>query len=415
LVFSVFTQRELTVHVESYYTGNSPSSTNKLNVALLQNNTLGPQTGGGMSDEYVHQHRLVYLLTGQWGEDITSTSTGDFVDRTYTYTIPADYNGITAELADMEVVVFMTETTQELISGNGAFPTYSNFEYQNDASLNSVSSILDQCNNELAPEIEIQNLGANTISSLDIEYIINGTSHSYTWTGTLSPLQRETVALPSVSYDLQSTNNTLEVILDTDEDVSNNTQNVSFDEASSSNGTLTLEVNTDNWGTEVRWNIQDVDGNTLFNGGPYGNNNTYTEELDLPVDGCYTFNLIDTYGDGGGAVSLIDLDGFVIYETNGNYGSGETTNFYNIPLIVGIGENTLNTVSLFPNPAKNQFTVTNAENSTVTVYDLLGKVILSETINSNMEKVAITSLKTGTYFVNIERDGQLAVKKLIVE
>ena len=251
-MFSVFTQRELTVHVESYYTGNSPSSTNKLNVALLQNNTLGPQTGGGMSDEYVHQHRLVYLLTGQWGEDITSTSTGDFVDRTYTYTIPADYNGITAELADMEVVVFMTETTQELISGNGAFPTYSNFEYQNDASLNSVSSILDQCNNELAPEIEIQNLGANTISSLDIEYIINGTSHSYTWTGTLSPLQRETVALPSVSYDLQSTNNTLEVILDTDEDVSNNTQNVSFDEASSSNGTLTLEVNTDNWGTEVR-------------------------------------------------------------------------------------------------------------------------------------------------------------------
>src|SRR5690625_7333412 len=58
--------RELTVHVEAYYTGDSPKSTNRLNVALLQNNTLGPQAGGGMGNEYVHMRRLVDLLTGQW-------------------------------------------------------------------------------------------------------------------------------------------------------------------------------------------------------------------------------------------------------------------------------------------------------------------------------------------------------------
>jgi hypothetical protein len=69
----------LTVTVESYYTGTSPVATNKLNVALLQNNTLGPQTGGNMGNNYNHQHRLVHMLTGQWGTTISSTTTGSFI------------------------------------------------------------------------------------------------------------------------------------------------------------------------------------------------------------------------------------------------------------------------------------------------------------------------------------------------
>ena len=113
---------ELTVHVEVYYTDDSPFSTNKLNVALLQNNTLGPQTGGGMGNEYVHMHRLVHLVTGQWGIDINNTTSGSFIDETFTYTIPADYRDVPVELADLELVAFVTETTQEIISGNGAVP-----------------------------------------------------------------------------------------------------------------------------------------------------------------------------------------------------------------------------------------------------------------------------------------------------
>ncbi|MCB0453740.1 MAG: Omp28-related outer membrane protein, partial [Aequorivita sp.] len=76
----------LTVHVEGYYTSNSPEGTNLLNVALLQNNTKGPQTGGGQGNNYNHMHRLVEMITGQWGEVINTTTAGTFVDRTYTYT-----------------------------------------------------------------------------------------------------------------------------------------------------------------------------------------------------------------------------------------------------------------------------------------------------------------------------------------
>ena len=75
--------RILTVDVEAYYTDNSIASTNKLNVVLLQNNVEGPQTGGATynpgqmlpNGNYNHQHMFRHLLTGQWGDDITSTTT----------------------------------------------------------------------------------------------------------------------------------------------------------------------------------------------------------------------------------------------------------------------------------------------------------------------------------------------------
>src|SRR5690606_24908841 len=140
--------RELIVHVESYYTGDSPESTNLLNVALLQNNTLGPQAGGGAGNNYNHMRRLVHLVTGQWGEEITTTTEGTFVDKTYTYTIPEAYNDIPAILSDMEIVVFMTETHQEIISGNGAFPSFLGLEYQNDLELVSIEDISNKCSNE---------------------------------------------------------------------------------------------------------------------------------------------------------------------------------------------------------------------------------------------------------------------------
>ena len=42
----------MSIHVEGYYTADSPEPTNFLNVAILQNNTLGPQSGGNQGNNY---------------------------------------------------------------------------------------------------------------------------------------------------------------------------------------------------------------------------------------------------------------------------------------------------------------------------------------------------------------------------
>ena len=62
---------------------------------------------------------------------------------------------------------------------------------------------------------------------------------------------------------------------------------------------LTVSITTDCWGGEVSWEITDNNGAVVANvaSGTYGNQTTYDEIVDLP-DGCYTFTISDTYGDG---------------------------------------------------------------------------------------------------------------------
>src|SRR5690606_26177145 len=104
------------------------------------------------------------------------------------------------------------------------------------------------------------------------EYSVNGGgTETYNWTGNLSSLLFETIELPEIQYDLQA-NNTLTISLPNDDDNSNNEMTLNFDEAVESHYELDLTVQTDGWGSEVRWNIKNAEGQTIYQGGPYGNN-----------------------------------------------------------------------------------------------------------------------------------------------
>ena len=64
----------------------------------------------------------------------------------------------------------------------------------------------------------------------------------------------------------------------------------------SNSGTLTIVL--DNYPSETTWNIKNSSNVTLYSGGPYSAaGSTVTVPLCLP-NGCYTFNIFDSYGDG---------------------------------------------------------------------------------------------------------------------
>ncbi len=117
--------RQLTVNVEIYYTADSPESSNFINVAILQDSIYGPQSGGGAGNNYLHMHMLRHLVTGQWGLEVTETTEGTLYENTLTYTIPNDYNDVEVILEHLEIVGFLTETTQELISGSRGTVSFS--------------------------------------------------------------------------------------------------------------------------------------------------------------------------------------------------------------------------------------------------------------------------------------------------
>jgi hypothetical protein len=110
--------RELTIHVELYYTSDAAEASNFINVALLQDHVFGPQTGGGAGNNYEHMHMLRDLVTGQWGEEVFTTTTGSFVDKTYVYTVPEAVNAIPVVVENCQIAVFVTETHQEVLSGD---------------------------------------------------------------------------------------------------------------------------------------------------------------------------------------------------------------------------------------------------------------------------------------------------------
>lgn len=100
-------ERKLSIHIEVYYTAASPESTNRLNLAILQNNVIGPQAGQG--ENYVHQHMLKDLITGQFGDTIYQTGQHELSDFYYEYILPEEW-----PVEDISLVAFVAEDPQEV-------------------------------------------------------------------------------------------------------------------------------------------------------------------------------------------------------------------------------------------------------------------------------------------------------------
>ena len=403
---------ELIVHVEAYYTGNSPESSNKLNVALLQNNTKGPQTGGDMGDNYNHMHRLVWLITGQWGEVIAPTTTGTFIDETFYYTIPADFNDVPADIAEMELVAFITETNQEVPTGNRAYPTYTGFANSNDAYARYVEDIEPQCGFDFAPQVNIQNVGSDDLTSLEISYSVNGgATETYTWNGLLIPMSNETVELPAISYAIQE-NNSITITVEDDDDNSNNSVTYNFDNAIETTSIVNMILNTDNFGNQCTWDITNSAGTIVYSGGPYENNVTIQETFTLPIE-CYNFNLYDSVGNGGGSIVVYDSESNIILNSNGDYDDGISA-YFTTNGVLGTSDNVLNNLIIYPNPASSILNIDNAENSTIEVFDLLGRIILSRSNISLKEQINVSTLNSGTYLIRISNENKVVTDKFII-
>ncbi|MEM8906570.1 MAG: S8 family serine peptidase [Bacteroidota bacterium] len=100
------------------------------------------------------------------------------------------------------------------------------------------------------------------------------------------------------------------------------------------NGTeVTLSITLDNYPEETSWVITNSGGAIVASGGTYGSSpdgSTITEDICL-ADGCYTFTINDTYGDGiccsygNGSYTL--SNGGTTLANGGSFGSSESTNF----------------------------------------------------------------------------------------
>ena len=92
--------------------------------------------------------------------------------------------------------------------------------------------------------------------------------------------------------------------------------------------------------------------------------------------------------------------------------------FYGMFNATGVSVNEIqkNDFSLFPNPAKNDFTIKldNNKDSYLQILDITGKVIYQKNFKKDL-LVETTNFKSGIYFVRIENDNNIITEKIIVE
>ena len=298
----------------------------------------------------------------------------------------------------------------------------------------------ETCMGDLTPEIKVQNYGLTTLTSFDIEVLVNGVQNSITpWTGNLATYQLATITLPAINGITGTTQIEIKTTNPnggTDDDMSNN--DVSFTATlayQTAHIDLIVAITTDRWASETTWDIKTSSGLGIASGGPWADLSANGTTVQTPVnvtlshDECYTFTIYDSYGDGinsgygVGSYSVTDGNGIVL-ASGGTFTDEESEQFRTTALSTSISENTIvNAISIYPNPVNDiatlSFTTTEKSKTAITIFNILGEVVYSNEIGSlssgqHIMPISTSSISEGMYFVNLITNNKIITKKITI-
>jgi len=191
------------------------------------------------------------------------------------------------------------------------------------------------------------------------------------------------------------------------------------DTDSSNNQTITLVVDLgyDNayWdgqlsidvagGPQNSWYLKQVSTNIQIAAG-YGGVTNVTNTLGLTFNECYTLQSING---GGLAYTVTDAMGNLILdgaasgvEDFDNFSTGDE-------LWTGV-EDVLEKFNIYPNPVNDVLTIDGNYTSAI-IYDVFGKVVLT---TDYQKTINVAALSNGIYFININTNNTITVKKITI-
>ena len=334
-----WTTRTVNIRVQIYYTSDQTATSNALNIAIIQDNVLGPQAGGStydpdqmVGDQYSHQHILRHLITGQWGETINTISQGTLIERTYEYEIPEQLgspNPVDAFLEDLHFIAFVCEGHQEVLT-NIEIPIQHVNVPAIDGYILSVNNMENyECDGHGNAYFVFRNNGTTPATFLTYTFSVNDSAiQTAEWTGNIPFLDTDTILIPT--FDLnKKKDNTLTVHVTTinSENVSINPKSQTISKSVySGGGRMIFKLETDSYASETSFIFVDPNGDTVLSGGPWPNGKHVLAFNFLPETiGCYRLEVSDSYGDGinngygAGNFQLLAENGSQILFDNGKF------------------------------------------------------------------------------------------------
>lgn len=339
--------RLASITVEVYYTGSSSADENYLTVAMLQDSILGSQTGMSnnpaqvIGNQYCHMHILRDIITtSTWGEAISPTTQGTLITRTFAYEIPESIgnpNGVEVDINNVFFLAWVSERYQ----GTPTRPILTGCELELTQGTDEpiypfIKSVAQQpgttCTHTKIVDINVQNIGTETLTSLAFSAELEGETYTFNWQGEMEPFGTTKIELPvEVPFGTHNLNvsitdangqpyqgfgigsvNCMEWL---DLQVEGETEQ------------LKLELMQDKYGNQITWEFTASDGTVLGSGGPYsmlmGNTLTqlHIEYVTVPTNECVKFTIHDAVGNG---ICCTSGDGYyIVYDSQNNVVFGD--------------------------------------------------------------------------------------------
>lgn len=302
-----------------------------------------------------------------------------------------------------------------------------------------------RCSN---PIVKIKNTGASTATSVAFAYQVNtGTVLTYTWVGTLNYLDTMTVVFPP-SSSLFTTSATaafhvsLTAVNDiaSDDNTFNNDYHSKFDPVLVVPETFVLKFLTNNNAAENYWTLYDENDFALVSSLPFNNTTLYKDTIMNLPPGCYRV-VLDDYGcnglnwwaapgQGSGSLRIERLNGSTAFVFPVDFGCSYTK-FFTVAApqqtvdISGVADVTAtkNSIEVFPSPTSEtafiKLDLAKSQTISYKMTDVNGRVIIQKSVpnvSAVYEKIDVSTLQTGLYFVTVQlQDGTTVSKKLVVE
>ena len=444
--------RTATVTVEVYYTANSASATNYLTVMMVQDSIFGYQSDYGpqlygtpfnpeqmIDGQYVHMHTLRDYVTATWGDEITTTTAGSLVTKTYTYEIPeviGDPNGVEVDLSDIHFMAFVSEKKQgtktvpilNVVGLESLFVTNAeHYPYFNAITVGGNVS----CTTVKPVTFEFVNGGTQDITSLKYEVTIWNNKTQYTWEGNLpsyTTMQvEEELNVPVGNLDAhfrifevngQSHNYTEKVKL-----VNDGWIDAYFP---GDEDEFKIDILQDKYGDHITWELLNSNEEVIASGGPYATLvangiKLHRTKVKVPNNECVKFIIYDKNGDGinngagEGYYKISDSQNNEILKSDGKFGARAEHTISTKYGTAAIDEIANETYKIYPNPANEILSIEGENIKQVNVYNTVGQLVKSVSCNDNTVKVNVGDLQNGMYIVNvIDNNGDMMSKKVSV-
>jgi len=288
------------------------------------------------------------------------------------------------------------------------------------------------------PTVTIQNTGANTLTSLTINYWLNDSQspQTYEWTGSLEFMETEEVNMTSTAElwsDIIAGDNVFNVSVSnpnggTDAYSYNNTYASNFDIPNVFPQEFILEFKTNNRAYQNSYEILDAANDIVGENDLPLNNTVYPDNYNLDTS-CYRLFVIDTAQDGiewwanpaqgVGYIKVKNNSGTVLYTFEPDFGGGFEYSFTtNFPLTAE-EVNFLTSIKLFPNPSVDIINIEAVAiaSAEISFANITGQSIHLKRTNLGDNQCAYntSSLSSGVYIITIKKEGIITTRKFIKE